>query len=239
MLGLYFGLGPGYWIVMLIGAAISAIAQARVMSNFKKYAKVPVGSGMRGAEAAAAVCRARGVHDVTIERHKGFLSDHYDPRSRTLRLSPEVYEGNSISSVAVAAHEAGHAIQHADEYGALGFRTAMVKFAATGSRLWFILFLAGMFLGGSAQALGTGLLTAAVACFGAVVLFQLVTLPVEFDASRRAKLVLANTGIVTSQAEKEGVEKVLGAAAMTYVAAAAASLLQLLWLLSILAGRRD
>jgi Zn-dependent membrane protease YugP len=191
---------------------------------------------MSGAVAAAAVARAGNARGIRIERHKRFLSDHYDPRSRTLRLSPEVHDGRSISSIAVAAHEAGHAIQHAVAYPALGFRSVMVPLANIGSSLWALPFFIGLMLAGvqpAAEGLGLGqlLMLLGIVLFGAVVLFQLVTLPVEFDASRRAKAVLAQAGIVQSQEEARGVDRVLDAAAMTYVAAAAASILQLLYLI--------
>ncbi|HIG11107.1 MAG: zinc metallopeptidase [bacterium] len=224
-----FMLDPVYLLVTVVGAVLSLVAQARVKSAFHKYSKVAVLSGVSGAEAAQRVCRAGGVHDITILRHQGFLSDHYDPRSKTLNLSPEVYDGRSISSIAVAAHEAGHAIQDVAQYPALGFRSALVPAANIGNRLWFLPFIVGAMLGGAP--LGEMLMKAAVLLFGMVVLFQFVTLPVEIDASRRAKAVLAETGIVSTQAEEDGVKRVLGAAAMTYAAAAIAGLMQLVWLI--------
>jgi Zn-dependent membrane protease YugP len=229
-------LDPLYYLVFGIGLAFSLWAQWRVKSTFGRFAKVGVRANMSGAEAAAAVARAGNASGIRIERHKGFLSDHYDPRSRTLRLSPEVHDGRSISSIAVAAHEAGHAIQHAVAYPALGFRSVMVPLANIGSSLWALPFFIGLMLAGTqpvAEGLGLGqlLMLLGIGLFGAVVLFQLVTLPVEFDASRRAKAVLAQAGIVQSQEEARGVDKVLDAAAMTYVAAAAASILQLLYLI--------
>lgn len=224
-----FMMDPLYLICTAIGVVLSVIAQARVKGAFAKYSKVPVASGMSGAEAAAAVCRAGNVHDVTIQRHQGFLSDHYDPRNKTLNLSPEVYDGRSISSIAVAAHEAGHAIQDVVEYPALGFRSALVPMANIGNRLWYLPFILGAFMGGTPM--GEGLMKLSIFLFAGVVLFQFVTLPVEFDASNRAKAVLAQTGIVNSQAEEDGVKNVLGAAAMTYVAAAIAGLLQLVWMI--------
>ena len=220
---------PLYLLLTGIGLALTLVAQFRVKSAFAKYSRVGVRSGMTGAEAAAAVARAGGVHDVTIERHQGFLTDHYDPRSKTLRLSPEVYDGRSVSSIAVAAHEAGHSIQHARQYAPLGFRTSMVVVTSIGSRLWFFPFMVGLFLAGAP--IGQTLMLIGIALFGATVLFQLVTLPVEFDASKRAKAVLATTGIVATPDEARGVEKVLDAAALTYVAAAAAGVLQLLYLI--------
>jgi len=228
----FFHFDPLLILVTVIGGAISMLAQWRVKSTFAKFDKVGVRTGMTGAEAAAAVARAGNAGAVRIERHEGFLSDHYDPTSRTLRLSPGVYDGRSISAIAVAAHEAGHAIQHALAYPALGFRSMLVPVANIGNHLWSIPFMIGFFLAQSQKAaegspLGQMLMTIAIWLFGAVVLFQLVTLPVEFDASRRAKAVLARTGIVSTPEEARGVEKVLGAAAMTYVAGALAGVLHL------------
>lgn len=218
-------LDPLYLILTLPALALSLWAQFRVKSTFAKYAKVGVRSGMTGAQAAAAVCRAAGVTDITIERHQGFLSDHYDPRAKALRLSPEVHDGKSVSSIAVAAHEAGHSIQDAENYGLLNMRSQLVPVVQIGSRFWFLPFLAGMILG------MPPLIKVGIILFAAVVLFQLITLPVEFDASRRAKAVLASSGIVSNQDEAVGVEKVLSAAAMTYVAALIAAVMQLLYML--------
>src|SRR5262245_48620667 len=232
----FFNLGPLYYIAMGIGLALTLWAQFRVKSAFARFSRVGVRSGMTGAEAAAAVARAGNASGIRIERHQGFLSDHYDPRTRTLRLSPDVYDGRSVSSIAVAAHEAGHAIQHAVAYPALGFRSAMVPIASIGNTLWPLPFMIGMGLAGgqgAAQGSSTGqmLMMAGILLFAGVVLFQLVTLPVEFDASRRAKAVLAQAGIVQTAEEAQGVEKVLDAAAMTYVAAALAAVMQLLYLI--------
>ncbi|HED67063.1 MAG TPA: zinc metallopeptidase [Planctomycetes bacterium] len=237
---LWFLTDPLYLVVTLVGLGLSLWAQAKVKSSFRAFERVPVRSGMSGAEAAAAVVRAGGAGGIRIERHKGFLTDHYDPRSRTLRLSPAVYDGRSVSAVAVAAHEAGHAIQDATAYPLLQFRTKMVAATNIGNRLWAIPFLFGLMLSGAVSR-GAGatsgwsggqiLMAIGILLFGLVVLFQLVTLPVEIDASRRAKSVLASAGIVTSQEEAVGVSKVLDAAAWTYVAAAAAGVLQLLYMI--------
>ena len=199
-------------------------ASWRVKSTFLKFSNVGVRSGMTGAQAAAAVARAGGA-DVTIERHEGFLSDHYDPRAKTLRLSPAVYDGRSVSAVAVAAHEAGHSLQDAHGYAPLVLRSKLVPVTQIGSQLWFWPFVLGLWMNVA------GLVWLGIIAFGAVVVFQLVTLPTEYDASSRAKAVLATTGIVTTQEEAQGVERVLGAAALTYVAALVASLLQLLYML--------
>lgn len=226
-----FMFDPLFLLVMVVGGGLSAWASWRTKSNFAKYAKIGVQSGMTGAQAAQAVAQAGGATDVRIERHQGFLSDHYDPRAKTLRLSPDVYDGRSISSIAVAAHEAGHAIQHVKSYAPLGLRSALVPAVSIGDRLWFLPFLLGSILIASQPAMGEMLMKASVLLFGMVVAFQLVTLPVEFDASNRAKAVLAQTGIVRTEEEARGVSKVLGAAALTYVAAALTSMLQLLVLI--------
>ncbi len=226
---------PLYLLLTGIGLAITLWAQFKVKSNFARFSKVGVRAGLSGAEAAAAVCRAGGVGDVRIERHGGFLSDHYDPRAKVLRLSPGVYDGRSVASIAVAAHEAGHSIQDATGYPLLGLRSAIVPVASFGSSLWPLPFFIGLLLGG--VGLGGVLMMAGVLLFAGVVAFQLITLPVEFDASRRAKAVLARTGIVQTQEEARGVSSVLDAAAMTYVAAALSGLMQLIYLVLRTQGR--
>lgn len=215
---------PDYFLIVGPFMVIAMIAAARVKFTFNKYSRVGVRTGMTGAQAAAAVARAGGA-SVNIERVGGFLSDHYDPRSRTLRLSPEVYDGRSISSIAVAAHEAGHSIQHATGYALLNFRSALVPIAQIGSNAWIYVFIGGLIF--QAQPL----IIAGIVLFAATVAFQLVTLPVEFDASNRAKAVLAETGIVSTQEEAQGVTKVLRAAAMTYVAGALTAIATLVYLL--------
>ncbi len=221
---------PIYWLIVGPTVLIALYASIKVKSTFMRFSNVGVRTGMTGAQAAAAVARAGGA-DVSIERHQGFLSDHYDPRSKTLRLSPEVYDGRSVSSIAVAAHEAGHAIQHATNYVPLTFRSQMVPIASIGSNLWIWVFIAGM-----ALPQWGWLVDVAILLFGATVVFQLITLPVEFDASNRAKAVLASSGIVSTQEEALGVKKVLSAAAMTYVAGALTALATLAYLLM---RRRD
>jgi uncharacterized protein len=214
------------WMMLTLPAlAFSLWAQFKVHSTFKKYSRVAVSSGMSGADAARAVLRSSGLEGLQIERHQGFLSDHYDPRTRTLRLSPDVHDGRSVSSVAVAAHEAGHSLQHAANYGPLALRSRLVPIVQIGSQLWFLPFVLGLAMN------YTGLMWVGILLFSGVVVFQLVTLPTEFDASNRAKAVLLTTGIVQSEAERDGVAKVLGAAAMTYVAALVASLAQLLYMI--------
>jgi hypothetical protein len=225
-----FVLDTPYLVATLIGLALSLWASARVKMTFHRYAKVGVSAGMTGAQAAAAVCRAGGARGVTIEPHPGFLSDHYDPRTKTLRLSPDVFNGRSISAIAVAAHEAGHSIQDAEGYKPLVLRSQMVPVCSIGNNAWPMIFMLGLLMRAEP------LIQIGIVLFGVVVLFQLVTLPVEFDASRRAKAVLAGAGIVRTQDEAVGVEKVLGAAAMTYVAAAITAVLQLV---ALILSRRD
>jgi Zn-dependent membrane protease YugP len=227
-----FFFDPYYLLFVGPFMLISLWASWRVKSTFHKFQNVGVRSGMTGAEAAAAVARAGGANEITIERVDGFLSDHYDPRSKTLRLSSAVYDGRSVSSIAVGAHEAGHAIQHARAYAWLGFRSQMVPVASIVSQLWIWVFFAGMLLQTPM------LVNVGIALFGVVVLVQLITLPVEFDASNRAKAVLASSGIVTTQEEAQGVSKVLGAAAMTYVAAALTAIVTLIYYI-LLANRSN
>ncbi len=227
-----------YALFAVPAAVFSMWAQYKVHSTFKHYSQQGVRSGMTGAEAAAAVMRAGGVTGISIERHQGFLSDHFDPRARALRLSPDVHDGRSVSAIAVAAHEAGHAIQDKVGYAPLVLRSQLVPLANIGNRLWFLPFIIGAVLTGSQSAIGPTVMMVGVAMFAAVVLFQIVTLPTEFYASNRAKAVLAQTGIVSTQEEALGVSKVLGAAAMTYVAAAAAGILTLIDLI-LRTQRRD
>ncbi len=217
----------------LPGVAVVLWAQWKVKSTFSTYSRVGVASGMSGAQAAAAVLRAGGVEGVSIQRHEGFLSDHYDPSEKTLNLSPDVYDGRSISSIAVAAHEAGHAIQDKVGYSPLAIRSQLVPMTNIGSRIWWLPFVIGMW------ARLPWMMWAGIVCFSALVLFQLVTLPTEFNASSRAKAVLAASGIVRTQEEAQGVSKVLGAAAMTYVAATFAAILQLIDLVLRAQDRRS
>jgi len=229
---MWFFFDPRFWLIVGPFLALAAWCSARVKSTFLQFQNVAVRSGMTGAQAAAAVARAGGAQ-VNIERVGGFLSDHYDPRSRTLRLSPDVYDGRSISSIAVAAHEAGHAIQHAHNYAFLNFRSMMVPAATIGSQAWMPLFFIGMLIN------ATGMAMLGVAVFAITVLFQLITLPVEFDASNRAKAVLADTGIVATEEESAGVKKVLHVAAMTYVAGALVAVAHLLYYLMLVMGRDE
>jgi hypothetical protein len=201
-------------------------AQRKVHSTFDRFAKVGVQSGYSGAQAAQAVMQSAGVQGVRIERHEGFLSDHYDPLAKALRLSPHVYDGKSISSVAVAAHEAGHAIQDQVGYPPLVWRSALVPLCNVGNMIWIFPFMAGLVL--RQLSFSPLLIWTGIGLFAAVVVFQIITLPTEFNASNRAKAVLASTGIVSTQQDADGVRRVLDAAALTYVAAVAASVLQLI-----------
>ncbi len=211
---------------------LAAWASWRVRSAFGRYSKVAVSSGLSGAQVAAHVARLGGA-DIRIERVAGFLSDHYDPRTRTLRLSPDVYDGHSVSAAAVAAHEAGHALQHATGYAFLQMRSALVPVTMIGSNLWIWVFMIG------AMMQFEPLMLAGIVLLGVVVLFQIVTLPVEFDASARAKTVLASSGLIRTQEEAVGVEKVLSAAALTYVAGALTAIATLVYYLSIFMGGRN
>lgn len=228
------------WILILIGVPMlfGLYAQSRVMSAYRKNVQIPSRYGITGREAAAQVMRSAGIHDVEIVEVEGMLSDHYDPTHKRLALSPDNYRGSSLAAVGVAAHEAGHAIQDKVGYSMMNVRQSMVpvmQFAAPASGL--LAMLAIYIVGG---AMGGLFLKLAIAAFLVVVIFQFVTLPVEFDATRRAKAQLVNLRIVDAD-EMEGVHETLDAAALTYVAALVSSLAQLLHLLLLLFGgsRRD
>src|SRR4051812_10619728 len=213
---------PRYFLFVGPGLVLSALAAWYVRSTFARYAQMPLSTGLSGAEAAAAVLRASGVNDVRIEPSDGFLSDHYDPSHKVLRLSPDVYAGRSVSAAGVAAHEAGHAIQHAERYGLMTVRQALVMPARIGSQLSIFVIIAGLAL----HALN--LAWFGVLLFAGIFLFELVTLPVEINASSRAKQRLAAAGLI-GPSDADGVEKVLRAAALTYVAALMTTALQLLY----------
>lgn len=237
MPGMYyygFGMDPTYLLV-LIGIVISMITSARVKSTFNKYSRVRSVTGMTGAQAARRILDSQGIYGVSIERVSGSLTDHYDPRSRVLRLSDATYGSSSVAAVGVAAHECGHAVQHDRGYAPLSIRSALVPVANLGSTLSWPLVLIGLLIGGSASQL---LIRAGILLFTAVVLFQIVTLPVEFNASRRAMRLLSECEILYDQ-ELGSTRKVLTAAALTYVAGVLASLLQLLRLVLIANRRRD
>lgn len=225
---------PMYLLFMIPGFILSLWAQSKVKGNFQKYSQVANSAGLTGEQAARRVLDNVGLQSVPIERGKGVLTDHYDPRSRKLVLSEPVYGQRSISAIAVAAHEAGHAIQHATSYAPLKARTAIVPVVSIGSQLGFIVLIAGVILG----QLTLGWI--GVALFGLATLFALITLPVEFDASKRAKVALVSVGIVdggtAGGAESKGVDKVLDAAAWTYIAGFITSLLSLLYWVMLLTG---
>lgn len=230
------GFDPLYLALVAPAILLSLYASFKVKSTFAAYSRVRTRRGLTGAETAQAILLANGINDVKVEEVNGFLSDHYDPRHKVLRLSPDVYRGDSLSSVGVAAHEVGHALQHADGYAPLRLRSFMVPVASIGSNLAFPLILGGILLN------ALGLAYAGVALFGAIVLFQLVTLPVEFNASSRAIAQLGNIGVLSNPEEERGSRKVLSAAALTYVAAAVVALMNLVyWMmrLGLLGGRRE
>ena len=229
--GYYYGFDWTY-ILVLIGAVLSLLASARVNSTFNKYKRIRSASGMTGAEAAERILHQNGIYDVGIEHISGKLTDHYEPRARMLRLSDATYSSTSVAAIGVAAHECGHAIQHKEEYGPLKLRTAIVPAANIGSRLGIPIIILGVILGSNSLLINIGIWV-----FSLAVLFQLVTLPVEFNASSRALAAVEQYGILGNE-EVSHTKKVLSAAAMTYVAAAAASILQLLRLV-MLFGRRD
>ena len=228
--GFYFD--PTY-ILVLIGAVLCIAASARVNSTYRKYERVRCASGMTGAEAAARILNYSGIHDVRIERVSGNLTDHYDPRNKVLRLSDATYASTSVAALGVAAHECGHAVQHQKGYGPLKLRSALVPAANIGSRLGIPLILLGVLLG-----LHSTLVQVGIWVFALAVLFQVVTLPVESNASSRALVMLQEYGITGGQ-ETGYCKKVLNAAALTYVAAAASSVLQLLRLVLLFGNRRS
>ena len=225
----YYYYDPTYMLIV-ISALISLFAQFLVNSRFSKYSRVRSRSGMTGAQAAERILQSQGIYDVAIQRVSGKLTDHYDPRNKTLNLSDAVYASTSVAAVGVAAHECGHAIQHARGYAPLSFRSALVPVANIGSQLSWLFIILGIFFGGSHTLIMSGILM-----FSAAVLFQLVTLPVEFNASGRALKLLSETGILQKD-EVSDTRKVLSAAALTYVAAATTAVLQLLRLLRLFGG---
>ena len=228
----YYGFDPTY-VLVLIGAVICLIASARVKSTFNKYSQYRSMSGMTGAQAAERILNSAGIYDVTVCHISGSLTDHYNPSKKTLNLSDSVYGSNSVAAIGVAAHECGHAIQHQKNYVPLTLRTAIVPVANIGSTLAWPLILIGLFFNRSTGAM---LIKLGILCFSFAVLFQLVTLPVEFNASRRALHILGEQGIL-SDSELPYTRKVLKAAALTYVASAAAAILQLLRLVLLFGGR--
>ena len=225
---------PLYFELALPGLLLALLATWLTRSTFAKYSHIAAASGLTGAQAAARLLSAQGITGITIREHEGFLSDHYDPRNLTRNLSPDVYRSASLSAIGVACHEAGHAIQHAKLYAPLKLRTELVPMTNIGSQFSYILFFAGMIMHSPM------LLKVGVGLFLLTVIFAFVTLPVEWDASRRAKQLMVSAGIV-SASEQAGAAKVLNAAFLTYVASAVTALLTLLYYLirSGLLGGRD
>ena len=240
MLGfIYFDIW--YLIIIAPGFLLGAYASIKVKTTFARASKIGTRRGWSGRDIAQAILDSEGVHDVKVEPVQGHLSDHYDPRHKVLRLSPDVYAGRSVASAGVAAHEVGHAIQHARGYAPLAIRSSIVPVASFGSNFSFFIIFAGIMMQWMAMALGYYMVIAGCALFTMVVLFQIVNLPVEFNASRRARQALQANGLVT-EAEDREVGRVLNAAALTYVAATLTAILTLLyylWRSGLLGGRRD
>lgn len=230
MLGYGIFYDPTY-ILVLIGVIITLVASSRVKTTFAKYSKVRSMSGMTGADVATRILHSAGIYDVRVERIAGDLTDHYDPKNKVLRLSDSVYGSASVAAIGVAAHECGHAIQDQKDYAPLKIRAALVPVANIGSTLAWPIILLGLFISAFQSLILVG-----IVLFSAAVLFQLVTLPVEFNASNRAVTILESTGILGND-EIHDTKKVLSAAALTYVASAAAAVLQLLRLVLLFGGR--
>ncbi len=232
---------PLYFMLMIPGMLLAGWAQMRVSGTVRKWSQVPTTRGMSGAEVAQAILRTERIQGVRVEMTPGTLSDHYDPRSKTLRLSPDIYRGRHVAAAGIAAHEVGHAIQHARGYAWLEMRSMLVPVLGITTKLAMPAIMLGFVLMSMGQALGQPVLLVGAALFAVMVLFQIVTLPVEIDASRRALQSIESGRIVTGP-EGEGAKKVLTAAAWTYVAAAISSALQLVYFLiraGVLGGRRD
>jgi len=229
MFGYVYGISPTYWLFILPGFLLGLYAQFRLSATYNKYMRIGLASGMSGAEAARTILDRAGLEEMPVEVVPGHLTDHYDPLKKALFLSEENYHGRSIAAVGVAAHEAGHALQHKAAYAPLHIRMAMVPVTNFATQASAFIFLLGMFMGLLKIAL------AAVVIYGVITVFQLITLPVEYDASRRAKEQLVSLGIV-QRTESGAVSSVLNAAALTYVAAMVSSLLTLLYWMSLLRG---
>src|ERR1700757_543578 len=222
-----FGLGSHWLLYIGVPLIIGIWAQIRVSSAFRKWGEVQASSNITGAECAREILQAAQINDVDVVETNDFLGDHYDPTKKQLHLSSNVYHTPSVASLGIAAHETGHAIQHAKAYAPLKARMAIVPVTMVASQLLPFIIIGGLFFRIS------GLITLGIYCYLVVLVFQLITLPVEFDASRRAKIILQQMGIVQPGEETVGVNKVLNAAALTYVAAFIAALGNLLWLMSI------
>ena len=222
------------YLLLLPATILAVYAQAKVQSTFQRYSRLRASSGMTGAQVARALLDKNNLYDVSVEIVPGHLTDHYDPRTKKLRLSPEVYHGTSLAALGVAAHETGHAAQHAQEYIPLNLRNALFPVASFGSNLAFPLFFIGLLFGRG----GTWLMDLGILLFLFAVLFQVITLPVEFNASKRALGMLESEGYLLRGQEVAGARKVLSAAALTYLAATAMAVLQLFRLL-LIRGYRD
>jgi hypothetical protein len=240
-----FGIDPLYLILLAPAFVLSLAATLLTRGTFKKYSTVPASSGLTGAQAAERMLRSQGVFDVKIERIEGFLSDHYDPSQKVLRLSPDVYDSDSLSAVGVACHEAGHALQHAHAYAPLALRTALVPLAQFGSKASELIIMAGfllmIFAGHGHGGIGLLLLKVGIVFFAATVVFTLVTLPVEWDASHRAKAHMVSSCIV-GPGQEVAAGRVLNAAFLTYIAAAVSAVLTLIYYLiraGLLGGRNN
>ena len=237
----YYGIDM-YYIVLVLPCVLFAFwAQSQVNGTFNRYSRVMSRRGLTGAQAAAGVLRAHGITDVGIARCSGKLTDHYDPRNNTIFLSDSVYDAATVAAVGVAAHEAGHAVQYAESYAPIKLRAAIIPVTNIGSKLAMPLILIGLLLSYAAD-VSYFFVYLGIACFGLSLVFQLVTLPVEFNASHRALVAIDEGGLLTEE-EQKGAKKTLTAAALTYVAATATALAQLLRLLVIFGGngrrRRD
>jgi uncharacterized protein len=226
-----------YLIIMAPALIFMIYAQIKVNSTYSKFSKVYNQKGVTGAQAASQLLKNNGLGNVPIELIQGKLTDHYDPAKKVLRLSPDVANSASVASVGIAAHEVGHAVQHQTKYGFMGIRSALVPAANIGSTLGWILIIGGVLLMALSEALGTWVAIAGLALFAAAVLFTLVTLPVEFDASNRARKMIKATGMLVGQ-EYDGASAVLSAAALTYVAAMLQAVAQLLYFVMIVFGGR-
>lgn len=231
-----FGFDPAFLTLVLPCLLLSLWASSNVNSTFRKYSQQMSVRRITGAEAAQRVLRNNGVQGVRIERVSGKLTDHYDPRTNVIRLSQDVYDNTSTAAIGVACHEAGHAVQYAVGYAPIKLRAAIIPVTNFGSRLAMPLILLGLLFSAFGQ-MAESLIYLGIACFGLSLVFQLVTLPVEFNASRRALQAIEDGGILTPE-EQQGAKKTLTAAALTYVAATAVSLAQLLRLIAIFGGRR-
>lgn len=229
----FYYFDPTYFLV-LIGAVICMIASANVKSTYNRYSQYRSASGMTGAQAAERLLRAAGISDVRVGHVAGQLTDHYDPRTKVVNLSDSVYSAYSIAAIGVAAHECGHAIQHAHGYMPLKIRSTFVPIANFGSKLAWPLILVGLLINSQSSQL---IINAGIFLFSFAVIFQLITLPVEFNASKRALVLLNQQGILGQQ-ELHGTKKVLSAAALTYVASAASAILQLFRIILLFGGRK-